>query len=88
MSGGRLEKERLKTYLKEINLVSGEGGEAIRMLRLMPERTMNIDEGVFAYSVDCQKVFGRVNRDKLTQILKHRDVGWRERNLIRKRISV
>jgi ribonuclease PH len=63
MTGRRLQKkERLKTYLKKINLVFGEAGEAIRMLRLIPERTTDIDEEVFAHSIDWQKCkYGQIS---------------------------
>ena len=51
------------------------------MLRLISERTLEIDE-LFVYFIDWQKANDRVNRTNLMQILKGTGIDWRERKLI------
>ena len=40
------------------------------MIRIIAERTLEIDEELCICSIDCQKAFDRVNWTKLMQILK------------------
>jgi len=52
------------------------------MLRIISERTLEIDEELSVCFVEWQKAFGRVNWTKLMQILKKTGIDWRERRLI------
>jgi hypothetical protein len=52
------------------------------MLRIIPERTLEIGEELCVCFVDWQKEFDRVNWTKLMQILKGTGFDWRERRLI------
>jgi len=52
------------------------------MLRIISERTLEIDEELCVCFIDWQKTFGRVNWTKLTQILKGTGIDWRQRRLI------
>jgi hypothetical protein len=52
------------------------------MLRIIPERNLDIDEELYACFKDWQKAFERVNWTKLIQITKGTDIEWRERKLI------
>jgi hypothetical protein len=56
--------------------------DAIGMLRIISERTLQIDEELSVGFVDCQKGFDRVNWTKLMQIVKETGIDWRERRLI------
>jgi retron-type reverse transcriptase len=56
--------------------------DAIGMLRIMSERTLEIDEELIICFIDWQKVFDRVNWTKLMQILRETGIDWRERRLI------
>ena len=51
-------------------------------MRIIAERTLEIDEELFVCFIDWQKVFDRVNWTKLMQILKRTGIDWRERRLI------
>jgi len=51
------------------------------MLRIISERTLEIDELCVCF-IDWQKVFDRVNWTKLMQILKGPGIEWHERRLI------
>ena len=63
----------------------GKGtGDAIGMMRIMAERTLEIDEELCVCFIDWQKAFDRVNWTKLMQILKRTGIDWRERRLISK----
>ena len=44
--------------------------DAIEMMRIIPERTLEIDEELCVCFIDWQKTFGRINWTKLMQILK------------------
>ena len=59
-----------------------ETGDAIGMLRIISERTLETDEELFVCFIDWQKAFDRVNWNKLMQILKGTGIDWRERRLI------
>jgi hypothetical protein len=52
------------------------------MLRIIAERTLDIDVELCVYFIDWQKAFGRVKWTKLMQILKGTGIDWRERRLI------
>jgi hypothetical protein len=52
------------------------------MLRIISERTLEVDEELSVCFIDWQKAFDRVNRTKLMQILKENGIDWRERRLI------
>jgi len=52
------------------------------MLRIISERTLEIDEELCVCFIDWQKVFDQVNWTKLMQILKGTDIDWHERRLI------
>ena len=56
--------------------------DAIGMLRIISERTLEIDEEPCVYFIDWQNAFDRVNWTKLMQILKGTGIDWRERRLI------
>ena len=56
--------------------------DAIGMLRIISERTLQIDEELSVCFIDWQKAFDRVNWTKLMQILKGTGIDWRERRLI------
>ena len=61
----------------------GKGArDAIGMLRIISERTFEIDEELCVCSIDWQKAFDRINWTKLMQILKGTSIDWRERRLI------
>jgi hypothetical protein len=52
------------------------------MLRVISERTLEIDEDLCVCFIDWKKAFDRVNGTKLMQILKGTGIDWRERRLI------
>ena len=54
------------------------------MMRIILERTLEIDEELCVCFIDWQKAFDRVNWTKLMQILKRTGIDWRERRLISK----
>ena len=58
--------------------------DASGMLRIISERTLEIDEELYVCFMDWQKAFDRVNWTKLMQILKGNDIDWCERRLISK----
>jgi len=58
--------------------------DAIGMMRIIAERTLELDEELCICFTDWQKAFDRVNWTKLMQILKRTGIDWRERRLIRK----
>jgi hypothetical protein len=55
---------------------------AIGMLRIISERTLEIDEKLSVCFIDWQKAFDRVNWTKLMHILKETGIDWCERRLI------
>jgi hypothetical protein len=55
--------------------------DAIGMLRIISERTLEIDEELSVCFIDWQKAFDRVNWTKLMEILKKTGIDWRERRL-------
>ena len=56
--------------------------DAIGMLRIISERTLEINEELCVCFIDWQKAFDRANWTKLMQILKGTGIDWRERRLI------
>jgi len=58
--------------------------DAIGMMRIIAERTLEIDEELCICFIDWQKAFDHVNWTKLMQILKRAGFDWRERRLISK----
>jgi len=58
--------------------------DAIGMIRIIAERTLEIDEELCICFIDWQKAFDRVNWTKLMQMLKRNDIDWREIKLISK----
>jgi hypothetical protein len=54
---------------------------AIGMLRIISERTLEIDEELNVCFKERQKAFDRVSWTKLMQILKKTGIDWRERKL-------
>ena len=52
------------------------------MLRIISERTLEIDEELCVCFIDWQKAFDRVNWTKLMQILKGTGIDRRERMLV------
>ena len=49
------------------------------MMRIIAERTLEIDEELCVCFIDWQKAFDRVNWTKLMQLLKRTGIDWRER---------
>ena len=58
--------------------------DAIGMMRIIAEQTLEIDEELCVCFIDWQKAFDHVNWTKLVQILKGIGIDWRERRLISK----
>ena len=54
------------------------------MMRIISERTLEIDEELCISFIDWQKAFDRIKWTKLMQVLKRTGVDWRERRLISK----
>jgi hypothetical protein len=80
----RIEK-KIEDVLEEdqFEFRRGKGArDAIGMLRIISERTLEIDEELSVSFIDWQKAFDRVNWTKLMQILKEIGIGWHERRLI------
>ena len=53
-------------------------------MRIIAERTLEVDEELCVCFIDWQKAFDRVNWTKLMRILKKSGIDWRERRLISK----
>jgi hypothetical protein len=73
----------------QFSLTNGRGKRTenvIGLLRIISERTLDVDEEMCACFIDRQKAFYRVlvHRTKLMQILQNTDIDWRERRLISK----
>ena len=56
--------------------------DAIGMMRIIAERTLEVDEELCVCFIDWQKAFDRVNWNKLMQILKRTGIDWRDRRLL------
>ena len=57
--------------------------DATGMLRIISERTLEIDEELCVCFIDWKKAFDRLNWTKLIQILKGTGIAWRERRFSR-----
>ena len=78
-------ENKIENLLREDQLVfrRGQGTrDAIGMLRIISERTLEIDEELCVCFINWQKAFDRVNWTKLMQILKETSIDWHERILI------
>jgi hypothetical protein len=73
-------------YLEKISLDLEEEktSDAIGMLRIISERTLDVDEELWACLIDWQKAFDGVDWAKLMQVLNESGIDWRERKLISK----
>jgi hypothetical protein len=83
---GRIEK-KIEGVLGEEQFGFGRGKgtrDAIGMMRIIAERTLEIDEEPCSCFIDRQKAFSRVNWTKLMQILKRIAIYWRKIRLISK----
>jgi retron-type reverse transcriptase len=58
--------------------------DAIGMMRIISERTLDIGEEICVCFIDWQEAFDRVKWIKLMEILKKSGTGWRDRKLISK----
>jgi len=56
--------------------------DATGMVRIISERTLEIDEDLCVCFIDWKQAFDRVNWTKLMYILKGTGIDWRERRLI------
>ena len=56
--------------------------DATGMPRQLMERRLELNEEPYICFVDFEKAFDRVNWQKLLEILKNRDVDWKDRRLI------
>jgi hypothetical protein len=64
----------------QFGFIRGKGTrDAIGMLRIIAERTLEIDEELCICFIDWQKACDSVNWTKLMQILKISGIGWHER---------
>ena len=80
----RMER-KIKNMLEEDQLGcrGGKGPrDAVRILRILSERTLDKDEELCTCFIDWQKVFEHVNWTKLMQILKVTGTNWCKRRLI------
>jgi hypothetical protein len=82
-------KRRIKRKIEDVigedqfGFRRGKGTrDAIGMLRIISDGTLEIDEELSVCFIDWQKVFDRVNWTILMQILKETGIEWRERRLI------
>jgi len=69
---GRRTERKIEDLLEDqFGFRRGKGTrDAIGMMRIISEQTLEIDEGVCVCFIDWQKAFDRVNWTKLMQILK------------------
>jgi hypothetical protein len=56
--------------------------DAVGILRIISERTLEVDEELCVCFIDWQKAFDRVSWTTLMQILEVTGIDWRERRLI------
>jgi len=85
---GKLLRRRIERKIEDVlgedhfGFRRGKGArDAIEMIRIIAERTLEIDEELCICFKDWQKAFDRVNWTKLMQILKRTGIDWRERRL-------
>jgi hypothetical protein len=74
-------RRKLGMYSEKISLDLEEEKE-LGMLRIISERTLEIDEELSVSFIDWQKAFDRVSWTKLMHILKETGIDWQERRLI------
>ena len=55
--------------------------DAIGLMRIRAERTLETDEELCVLFIEWQKAFEHINWTKLMQILKRTGIDWRERRL-------
>jgi hypothetical protein len=82
----RIEK-KIEDILREdqFGFRRGKGTrDAIGMLRIISEHTLDIDEKLCACFIHCQKAFDCVNWTKLMQTLKETGIDWHGKRLINK----
>jgi hypothetical protein len=58
--------------------------DAIGMLRIISEQTLDVDEELCASFIDWQKAFDLVKWIKLMRILKGTGIDWREGRMVRR----
>jgi len=79
----RIEKKIEDVLGDQFGFRRGKGTrDTIGMLRIISERTSEIDEELSVCFIDWQKAFDRFNWTKLMQILKEIGIDWREIRLI------
>ena len=81
----RLEN-KAKSYLGEDQYGFRKGlgtRDAIGVMRVLIDRSIEHDQKVFTCFVDYEKAFDRINWVKMMQILKNIGVDWKDRRLIR-----
>ena len=54
--------------------------DAIGVLRMLCERSLELNNEVYVFFVDFEKAFNRVNWKKMMEVLKKLGVDWRDRN--------
>ena len=75
----RIEKKIEDVLGDQFGFRRGKGTrDAIGMLRIISERTLEIDEELCICFIDWQKAFDRVNWTKFMQILKGIGIDWRK----------
>jgi len=78
-------ERKIEDVLREDQFIFRRGKgtrDAIGMLRIISERTLEIDAELCVCFIDWQKAYDRVNWTKLKQILKVNGIDWHERRLI------
>jgi len=79
----RIER-KIEDVLGEDNLGFRRGKgtrDAIGLMRIRAERTLETDEELCVWFIEWQKAFEHINWTKLMQILKRTGIDWRERRL-------
>ena len=80
-------QKKIEDLLGEDQFGFGRGKgtrNAVGMMRITAERTLEIGEELCVCFIDWKKAFDRVNWTKVMQILKIIGIDWRERRLISK----
>jgi hypothetical protein len=84
-SANRRSEKKIEGVLGEDQFGFRKGTrDAIGMLRIISERTLDIDGEICICYIDCQKAFDCVKWTKLMKILKKTGIDWHERSLISK----